>query len=203
MENQEIVEFRFLTIDDKFDTKYEAWSRVYEYPYVLDVLKRLEAQKDSKIHNTSWGYEGCHVTFKNDLDFLYENVLHSDIKPQSINNTMVYDITQKIDDKYLNYFDFVLNISTLEEVNCPNDIVLKNLFEQVKTGGYLIITFDYDKNNCNSFGNNSLNLICVETYINSKLQYSEENILNGANSVLPHNLFHNLNCGVLVIKKLS
>lgn len=39
---------------------------------VLDVLKKLDSNSKSEIHNTSWGFEGCHVTFKNDLDNLYE-----------------------------------------------------------------------------------------------------------------------------------
>lgn len=202
MENYEVVEFRFLTRDDLCETKYEAWSRIYEYPYVLNVLQKLGANEESLIHNTSWGFEKCHVTFKNDLDKLYKNGCHSDIKYSELNNTIIYDITKKIDDKYLNYFDYVLNISTVEEVNYPNHLVLKNLFEQVKPGGYLIITFDYDKNNCNSFGNGSMNLHLVERYISKKIQATENILLNGANSLLPQYRYSNLNCGVLVIKKI-
>ena len=79
-----IVEFRYLTRDDLFDKKYSAWSRIYEYPYVLNKLKQLNANEISMIHNTSWGFEGCHVTFKNDLDDIYTNTLHSDIKKSSL-----------------------------------------------------------------------------------------------------------------------
>jgi SAM-dependent methyltransferase len=201
--NIEVIDFRFLTRDDRFELKYNEWSRIYEYPYVLNILKSLGTNEDSLIHNTCWGFYKCHVTFKNDLDDLYNNVLHSDIRKSELNNTILYDITQKIEEKYKNYFDVVLNISTIEEVNYPNDIVLNNLFEQVKPGGYLIITFDYDKNNCNSFGNGSMNLSCVEDFVNKKIEMKNTNIISGSNSELPDASFFNLNCGTLVIKKIS
>ena len=88
-----VIEFKYLTRNDLFDKKYVAWSRIYEYPYVLNMLTQLDANKNSTIHNTSWGFEGCHVTFKDDLDNLYSNTLHSDIKKSSLKNTTVYDIT--------------------------------------------------------------------------------------------------------------
>jgi len=201
MNNFEISEFRFLSTKDNYNVKYEAWSRIYEYPLVLDILQKLGASKHSSIHNTSWGFEGCHVTFKNDLDNLYNNVLHSDIKGSNLKNTAIYNICEKIQEQYLNYFDFVINISTIEEVNYPNHLVINNLFEQVKPGGYLIITFDYDKNNCNTFGNGSMNLLLVETYINRKIDTCENTLLNGSNSFLQSYRYSNLNCGLLVIKK--
>jgi len=201
MNNFEVIEFRFLTSDENYDIKYEAWSRIYEYPYVLQTLKKLGATENSIIHNSSWGFEGCHITFLNDLNNLYSKSLHSDIKYSKLNNTFIYDITQKVDEKYINYFDFVINVSTIEEVNYPNNIVINNLFEQVKPGGYLIVTFDYDKNNCTSFGNGSMNLSCIETLINKKIQPCEGNKINGINSFLPNSDCHHLNCGVLVIQK--
>ena len=196
-----VIEFRFLQTDEATDLKYEAWSRIYEYPYVLNTLKKLGASDKSSIHNTSWGFAGCHLIFKNDLDTNYKNTLHSDIKESNLNNTIVYDICKKIEDKYLNYFDFVLNISTVEEVGFSNDIIIANLFEQVKPGGYLIITFDYSKNMDNSFGNGSINLPCVENYTKAKIQPMQTNSINGNNSALPNYTYSHLNCGVLVIQK--
>jgi SAM-dependent methyltransferase len=196
-----VIDFRFINLNDKVDTKYEAWSRIYEYPVVLDVLNKLGANSNSKIHNTSWGFVGCHVTFKNDLDNLYENCLHSDIKQSNLSNTMVYDITKKLEDKYLNYFDFVLNISTVEEVNHPNVDVINNLFEQVKPGGYLIITFDYNKYNNNSYGNGSINLLEVEKYVGKTCKLIEENSINGSNSIFIQSECQHLNCGLLVLQK--
>ena len=64
----EIIDFRFLMVSDNCDLKYNAWSRIYEYPYVLNMLMNLGANKNSKIHNSSFGFEGCHLLFKNDLD---------------------------------------------------------------------------------------------------------------------------------------
>jgi SAM-dependent methyltransferase len=168
-------------------------------------LNKLGASSDSFIHNTSWGFSGCHVLFKNDLDNIYKNTLHSDVIKSNFDNTMVYDITKKIEDKFLNCFDYVLNISTVEEVNSPNVEVIKNLFEQVKQGGYLILTFDYDSNSCNTYGNGSINLTEVEDYVGQKCKGIDElNLLNCRISLIPSNCdwMYNLNCGLLVIQKI-
>jgi SAM-dependent methyltransferase len=197
----EIIDFRFLTIDDEYDLKYEWWSRIYEYKYVLNMISMLGATPTSFIHNTSWGFQGCHLSFKNDIDNKYINALHSDIKESYIKNTFLYDITKPISKEFHNYFDFVLNVSTIEEVNYPTNEILDNLLQQVKPNGYLIITFDYDRNNCNLFGNGSMNLSLVENYINKSIEKIPENAINGKNVLLPLIQYQNLNCGVLVIQK--
>jgi len=193
-----VIEFRYLTRKDFFDKKYVAWSRIYEYPCVLTTLDKLSANKDSLIHNTCWGFEGCHITFKNDIDYLYNNTLHSDIKKSNFKNTFIYDITQKIEEKYIEHFDFVLNISTVEEVNYSHVSVIKNLLEQVKTGGYLIITFDY--NAFKNTGVGSIQLQEVETFLNMKLEDSN-NKISGINSENIEERNKLLNCGLLVIQK--
>ena len=199
----EVISFRFLNLDDTKNPKYEAWSRIYEYPFVLDALTKLGASSNSTIHNTCWGFLSCHIEFKNDLDKLCNNVLHSDIRPSNLKNTIIYDATKKIEDKYINYFDFVINVSTIEEINHPNIEVFNNLLEQVKPGGYLIVTFDYDKNNCSSYGQGSMNLSEVETYVGQSCTPLEINSINGSNSILPQHYFQNLNCGILILKKNS
>jgi hypothetical protein len=196
----EVIEFRFLTTDDNSDTKYGAWSRVYEYPFVLNKLKELGANKNSLIHNTSWGYEGCHVTFKNDLDAIYDTCAHTDVRPSNLPKTLIYDIT-KNEPGLNNMFDFVINISTIEEVGYDNIEIIKNLFNQVKPGGYLIITFDY----CNQLqcieGQGSMNLNKVSDFIGKHIEGSNNNIINGNNSILPQNIWSHLNCGTLILRK--
>lgn len=196
----EILDFRFLTLNDYNDTRYECWSRIFEYPYVLNKLKELGANKSSKIHNTSWGFLNWHIRFKDDLDKEYENCIHSDIRTSNLVKTMYYDITKSIEDKYKNYFDFVINVSTIEEVPFDNIKIINNLLEQVKPGGYLIVTFDYDKNNCNTYGNGSMNLDEIEQFINRKIIFTED-MINGNNSPCRESHWSNLNCGVLIIKK--
>jgi SAM-dependent methyltransferase len=193
-----VTEFRYLTRDDMFDKKYIAWSRIYEYPYVLNMLKNLGANKNSMIHNTSWGWEGCHVTFKDDLDNLYCNTLHSDIKLSNLNNTTVYDITKPPGANLIEQFDFVLNISTVEEVNYSHLNIIQNLLKQVKSGGYLIITFDYNPKNPTGVG--SIQLSKIEEHFNIKL-YDIDNKISGINSENIEKRNQNLNCGVLVIQK--
>ena len=200
----EVKEFRFLNIVDECDEKYEAWSRIYEYPYVIDTLKKLGATPESLIHNTSWGYSGCHVTFKEDLDAAYPGTLHSDIRPSNLPNTMYYDITQPIADEFKGAFDFVLNISTVEEVPFNNIQIIKNLLEQVRVGGHLVLTFDVADGDYMADGNGSMNVAAVEDFVNSKInEYERIPHIRGSLSQLPNPRWSHLRVGVLVIQKTA
>jgi hypothetical protein len=198
----EIVDFRFLTTDDEADSKWIAWSRVYEYTYVINKLKELNIAQDALIHNTAWGFAGCHVLFKEELDRLYPNCLHSDIREPELDKTIIYDITKPIEDKYKNYFDVVINISVIEEVNENNVSIIMNLLEQVKIGGYLILTFDYNKD-MNIQGNGSISLDTVSTFVGKNIENDNStNNINGVNSICPEPRWAHLQCGVLAIKKV-
>ena len=200
----EIVEYRFITINDITIPKYVAWSRIYEYPLVLQKMKELGLTFDSMIHNTSWGFGGCHILFKDDLDKSYSNCIHSDIRHSSLPNTMYYDITQQIDKKYHNYFDCVINISTVEEVPFNNITILNNLLQQVKPNGYLILTFDYSTLTEHTEGNGSMNLIEVSRFINKSIENNIPNKnITGANSLHIDIRWSHLQCGLLIIKKLE
>lgn len=194
----EIVDFRFLTKEDSYDNKYINWSRTYEYKYVLDNLEKLGGNKYSKIHNTAWGYNDLHSLFKDDLTELYPNSIHSDIldKSTSLFNTAKQDLTKEPENRYLNYFDFVLNIGLLQEKNKENILIIKNLLKQVKLNGYLILTFDL----CSS--GNSANLKELKNFLKSDIK-NEGEILNQKNSVIPWDYEININIGVLIIKKIE
>lgn len=194
----EIIDFRFIHRKDTFEKKYIAWSRIYEYPVVLETIAKLGGNINSNIHNTSWGFEGCHVTFKNDLDRLYPHTIHSDIKASKYENTTIYDITKKPGDELKDKFDFVINVSTVEEVNYSHVEIIKNLLSQVKQNGYLIITFDYKKSSQKHIG--SINLSEVEKFLGAVIS-TGENIISGLNSENPEERNKLLNCGLLVIKK--
>jgi SAM-dependent methyltransferase len=190
----ELLEFRKLNLSDEYSEKYNdgfAWSRVYEYQLVLNLLKKYYGEnKDISIHNTSWGFDGIHVIFKNDLDTNYPNTIHSDIKPSNLKNTIVYDITQQPSDELKDKFDVVMNISTLEEVNFDHLKSFNNLLEQVKTGGLLIITFDYP----------GLQLEKFEKLFNDTLK-TTDNDLNGSNSKLVNKHWSHLSCGLIILRK--
>lgn len=189
-----LLEFRKLNISDEYSDKYNdgfAWSRVYEYPIIFNILKKYyDKNKDILIHNSSWGFDGIHITFKNELDSIYPNVTHSDIIESNLKNTMVYDITTYPTEDLINKFDVVMNISTLEEVNFDHIQSFNNLLSQVKDGGLLILTFDYP----------GLQLEKFETLFNSKIVTSE-NDLNGLNSKLINETWSHLSCGLLIVKK--
>lgn len=190
----ELLEFRKLRPSDEYSDKYNdgfAWSRVYEYPLIFNLLKKYYGDdKDISIHNTSWGFDGIHVIFKNNIDSAYKNTIHSDIKPSNLKNTIVYDITSYPTDELINKFDVVMNISTLEEINFDHLQSFNNLFTQVKDGGLLILTFDYP----------GLQLEKFESLFNTKLMTSE-NDLNGLTSKLMNKTWEHLSCGLLIVKK--
>lgn len=137
-------------------------------------------------------------TFKNDLDNIYTNTLHSDIKASSLKNTIVYDITTTPSNNLIERFDFVLNVSTVEEVKYPHVNIIQNLLKQVKIGGYLIITFDYNINNTTGVGSIQLNE--VENFFNIKLK-DNTNKISGLNTENIEKRNQYLNCGILVIQK--
>jgi hypothetical protein len=203
--NSKILEFRKINtndINDKSFLKYFindeihddiwAWSRVYEYPLVINKIKEYFGENyDIKIHNSSWGYERIHKTFKNKLESIYKNILNSDILESSLPNTQFYDITKHPDDLLIDNFDVVINVSTVEEVNYNHLEVIGNLFSQVKKDGLLIITFDLPGFQIEEF----------ETYFNTKILTSNNDI-SGNNSVVINTSCYHLNCGLLIIKKI-
>lgn len=197
----DILELRWLTLQDLVNTGYIDWSRIFEYPYVLNTLERLGATPESSIHNSSWGFKGSHVMFKEKLDSLYNNVMHTDVIASNLRNTAIYDITKE-SSEYSEKFDFVLNISTVEEVNCKTTTVIQNLYNQVKPGGYLIITFDYIIGHTRGYGLGSMLLDEVEEFVGKKMIPLPEDAITPFNSPNPQS-WHptNLRCGVLVIRK--
>lgn len=188
-------EFRFINTEDRYDHDFNdgfAWSRVYEYPLVLDTIQKycIENNKDDiLIHNSSWGFEGVHVTFKDKLDSLYQSE-HSDIKYSHYKNTFSYDITKSPDDSLIDKYDVVINVSTLEEVAFDHIEVFNNLYNQVKPGGIIICTFDFP----------GLQLTRFENLFEVKIEDNKER-LNGCNSKLPNKNCCNLETGYFVVEK--
>lgn len=152
-----IIEFRTINDNDICNMpKYSHWSRHYEYPFILDFLKKNLAT-GSKVHNSSWGFEPpSHTGFKDDLELCYgvENITNSDINPSSYPNTIVYDILESPKQEWVEFFDCVLNVSVIEHL--PNDkqgIAFSNLYSQVKPEKYFIVTFDMPGANLNMMEN--------------------------------------------------
>lgn len=195
MNNFAVIDFRFAKVNDPYDMKYglkDLWSRLYEYKYVLDFIKwnMLKNMEKPKIHNTSWGYEGIHTTFRDELDVI-GICIHSDIIYSTERNTYYYDITTE-EKTFQNQFDFVLNISTIEHLDTIRQriIAIENLYKQVKVGGYLILTFDYPR----------VSLLEIEGLINAKCKLLI-NALNGGNSIVPNINYKDLNIVYLILRK--
>ena len=188
----ELVEFRKLSTNDRYDLKYKAWSRVYEYPVVLDCISKYLGRKDILIHNSSWGFKDVHIVFKEDLESNFESVVNSDILRSEEPNTAVLDITVQPPQEYINKFDAVINVSTVEEVDADHLEIIKNLLMQVRTGGYLIITFDLP----------GMQLRKLEKLFNINIA-CDSNDLNGKNSSAPEVRYSTFNCGLLVVKKIK
>lgn len=192
----EVIEFRKITITDKYDEHYNdgaAWSRVYEYRLVLDLMqKHYPVNKNTYIHNSSWGWQDVHIRFKDALDTISNNCTHSDLKASDKAKTAVWDITRKAPKDWLEKFDVVINISTVEEVNFDHIQIFNNLLSQVKVGGLLIITFDLPGLQYEKF----------EKRLHQNMLTSPDDV-TGANSKLQNMTYAGLSCGVLAVKKLQ
>lgn len=153
-------------------------------------LDQLGANSASHVHNTCWGYQGEHVEFKEILDRSYRTT-NSDLQPSSLPNTWVWDVTKKSPAEWNGEFDFCINISSIEEVYYASHLqILKNLIEQLKHGGYLIITFDYP----------GMQLRALESFLGQRIE-SGSCPITGSNSAQPMPAFHHLKVGFLVIQK--
>lgn len=180
-----IVErFGLFAVDDPVDFTFDCpicWSRIYEYPFAID-------HTGGAVHNTSWGYEGIHIVFKEWLDAHHADVVHSDLRPGR--NTEVWDVTTPPPAEWIDRFDTVLSVSALEEI--PGDhwqIISQHLYPQLRDGGRLVVTFDLP----------GFQLAAVKDALDSELQIPEKP-LTPRNS--PHPApFGELHVGFLVIRK--
>jgi SAM-dependent methyltransferase len=188
----DVVEYRKVRVSDRYEEKYKNWSRIYEYPLVIDKIREHTATTEISIHNSSWGFNELHADFKGDLENEFKDVVNSDLLPSEIPNTVIWDITTRPPEEYLNRFDFVLNVSTVEEVDTDHLMIIENLFAQVKPGGFLIMTFDLP----------GMQLKKLNKLLNTELVEFDDNI-SGANSVIPLPKYSHLNCGLLVLRRIS
>lgn len=195
IEDFDVLEFRNFSTDDPFDAKWGAWSRAYEYEWVLLTLKKLGANSKSTVHNTSWGFEGgpytCHREFKEALDGAGYETLHSDIIPSTLPRTTLWNLTEDPPSDWVQGFDFVINISTMEEVNANHVQILRRLFSMVKEGGYLLCTFDLP----------GLQLPSIEEEVEENYFTNVKEKLTGDNSVFPEPRFSYLTAGKLLIQR--
>ena len=103
-----VLEYRKIRASDRFEQAYGAWSRTYEYPLVLDKIEQHSNGTDISVHNSSWGFETCHIDFKNVLESRYTTVVNSDINASNEANTEIWDITSQPPAQYIEKFDIVL-----------------------------------------------------------------------------------------------
>lgn len=188
--NFKVIDFKLVDTSYKFDLKWDWWSRVYEYELVLQKLLDLKCSPQSQVHNTCWGFQGCHILFKTELESLYSNVVNSDVLVSTISNTDVYDLRKPCPEEWVGKFDFVVNVSTIEEINYPHTQIIENLLRMVKVGGFLIATFDLP----------GLQLEMVEKLFGRKIQLVN-NPVTGGSSVYKMDQFDYLKVGYFVVQR--
>ena len=187
----ELLEFSLIDLSSDFDLKWGWWSRVFEYELAISKLQSLGVDRQSSIHNTCWGYHGSHTLFKNKLESLSDKVTNSDILASQISNTTTYDLRTPPPDDWRNAFDFVINISTIEEISFSHIKIIENLLTMVKPGGILIATFDIP----------GIQLEYVEQLLNTRIK-QVENPVNGTNSPYQMNEFASLTAGYFALRKV-
>lgn len=196
--DKKVYDYRFCYKLDDYDLIYDdgsSWSRPYEYKYITNFIEdkiNFNQQKEPKIkiHNTSWGFEGVHIKFRDNLD-QYGECLHSDIVKSEYRETYNYNITED-EFKFHNNFDFVINVSTIEHLSAEHQkLALMNLYKQVKVGGYLLLTFDYPR----------VPLNIINDTFNLKIKNDNLEKLNGNNSIVKNEKYGNLNIVFLTVQK--
>lgn len=147
-----VNEFRYLSSNDEHDPRFSNWSRTYEYPAMLNQIKKANLTSPS-IHNTCSGSANLHMEFAKELQKFSSKVVHSDLRDYSKEvseiggNFYQYDIETKNDKSY----DIVICVSSLEDiVKTRRELVLNNLIDQTNNGGRVLLTCDYhDPQVCN------------------------------------------------------
>jgi len=189
----EIVEFQ--TIDRNFVSEiiWGWWSRVYEYPLVINKISQFFNTDLIEIHNTSWGFGPQHIIFKWLLEKKFKAIVNSDINHSNQPNTIIYDILRPPAPEFLEKFSIVLNISTIEELSPELQITaFKNLLAMTCKGGLIIATFDIPGINMESF----------ESLFRMKFTVTSSPI-TGINSIFPDYRFKDLRCGYFVVKRIE
>jgi hypothetical protein len=188
----EVLNFQYIDLEEKYDLKWGWWSRIYEYELVIDKINLLKDSGSVKIHNTCWGYHGTHILFKNELESRYSEVLNSDLLISNEPNTVVYNLKEKPNAKWVNQFDFVINVSTMEEIRYPHIQILYNLLNMTKVNGYVIATFDIP----------GLQLDMFEKLFGRKIKNANGRV-TGDTSPYKMPEHGHLSVGYLVLKKLK
>lgn len=186
----EVLDFRLLSAKDPFDLKWIWWSRIYEYEYVLNTIDKYSRSSAPSIHNTSWGFQGVHIDFKKELERRYGFVLSSDVRPSQLDNTAEYNLLCPPPVAWVDRFDFVLNVSTVEEIHGPQLQVLVNLMRMLKPGGHLVATFDLP----------GVQLSSLESLLGREIG-RPESVLSGKTSQAPSHDSEFLNVVALTLRR--
>jgi hypothetical protein len=121
---------------------------------------------------------------------MYPETVNSDIQSSSLSNTAVYDVAWPCKASWKNAFDFVINVSTVEEIADSHLYVLGNLLEMVRPGGFLIMTFDYP----------GLQMVEVSQLLGQAIK-QVPNPVTAQNSPAPDAVFADLQAGYLVLQR--
>lgn len=187
----EVCRFSYISLSEPHNERWLWWSRIFEYEIVLNALQSLGAGSNSTVHNTCWGFQGCHVDFKEELEARYLTT-NSDIQSSSLSNTCVYNVSHKPPENWQGIFDFVINVSTVEEIPGAHLEVVENLLQMVRVGGYLIVTFDVP----------GMQLEAVEDLVGYRIK-TEGIPVSGKNSPSPSSEAESLRAGCLILRRVA
>lgn len=171
-----------LSVRDKADKSYRAWSRVYEYPLILNRMKNIGLTGNASIHNVSCGKEYIHMKYVTELDRLYyAKLTNSDLYEHvPVPGYVRWNMTTAWP---WEKFDAVINISTVEHLPKGKRITaIQNMIDMLKPGGHLLLTFDWPR----------VRNAEIEAFFRTKMQDCKDR-LNGGNSICPNLTYKHLN----------
>ncbi len=186
-----VIEFSLIGLDSKYDLKWGWWSRIFEYELITSKLKLLGATKSASIHNTCWGYQGCHILFKEELEERFGEVVNTDITKSQVVNTEILDLSKQVPNKFKSRFDFTINVSTLEEIPASHIKVFSNMLSMTKPKGYVIATFDLP----------GLQLEMFEKLFERKIGLVAMPV-NGRNSPYRMDFYEDLTVGYFIVQRV-
>ena len=192
-----VRKFSYFSSQDPYDLRFAhevCWSRIYEYPFAIAEIKNINRHQVT-LHNAAWGHSGIHLVFKSCIDQMNLVAIHSDIKQSSYYNTVFWDISSQPNEAWVDRFDLVLNISTLEELSYSHVEAIKNHLVQLTFGGKFVCTFDVP----------GLQIESVEKFLDERI-VQPSNRLNPRNSKCPDNILglpEEYTVGYLVIERIK
>ncbi|MEH3148456.1 MAG: class I SAM-dependent methyltransferase [Methylobacterium frigidaeris] len=207
-----IEEYEYFRFSDSNDPSYNdaglPWSRPYEYCWALNAVRRAGGsnpflRKSKAVLNSAWGYEGCHLQFRQALDqeattlhtdlLTYDDMLATKIAAYNQYPTFILNLADYYE-PFESSFDVSLCISVVEHMPVAvTRQAMANLVRYTKPGGLVGITFDLPSESGEWI---------VRECGKGRMPVDDGTLLSGTTSVLPNPRYGHLRVGRVLLRRM-